>query len=93
MLQVLHLNVSKVVRALHLPPCLPPALAEHSLPPPSLLGTSDIWGSVSPTWARKMALKIDCRHGRSDAPSVRTVVVPYFQVVLFLLVSQHIETI
>ena len=73
MLQVLHLNVSKVDRVLHLlafsrlasvsPP--PPAPARHPPPPPSLLDVGDFRGGVGP-WARETARKNDCRHRHSD---------------------------
>ena len=57
MLQLLHLDVSKVDRVLHLLPCfllpclsvLLPASAGHPLPPPLFLDAGDVQGGVGPT--------------------------------------------
>jgi hypothetical protein len=75
MLQVLHLNVSKVDRLLHFPPLLLlPRLGVSSsrrrlgirrlLP---LLDAGDIQDDAGPTWLRKMVRKNDCRRGRPGA--------------------------
>jgi hypothetical protein len=82
MLQVLHLNVSKVDRVLHLSHrfLLPrlgvfsslPTPAEHLSPPFFLPDVGDVRGGKGPAWACKTAREMVYRHGRLDAPSVRT---------------------
>jgi hypothetical protein len=69
-LQVLHLDVLKVDRVLHLssspsaasPRCLLLLLApvEHPPPPSPLLDASDVQDSAGPAWAHKTARETDC---------------------------------
>jgi hypothetical protein len=77
MLQVLHLNISKVDWVLHLPPgFLLPHLGVSSSsrrwlgirPPPVLPDAGDVQGDAGLSWARETV----CRRGRPDAPSVQS---------------------
>ena len=81
MLQMFHLDVSKVDRVLYLPPrLLLPRLDVFSFSwhrlgisaPPSLLDASDVQGGMGPVWAREMARK------GTVYPGVRALVSPFF---------------
>jgi hypothetical protein len=76
-LQVLHLDVLKVDRVLHLsspsaasPRCLLllPAPVGHPPLPPPLLDASDVRDSAGPAWARKTARETDCWARASRRP-------------------------
>jgi hypothetical protein len=90
-LQVLHLDVLKIDRVLHLssspsaasPRCLLLLLAPVRHPPPSppLLDAGDVRDSAGPAWVHKTAREMDCgarAFGRPVHPDVRVLANPKY---------------